>query len=75
MQQNADSLSLVMLDLIMPNMNGFEVLEAMNSDSELKALQMGADDFITKPIEPKKSSKLFRNSFPDSLNPNLMEWL
>ena len=51
-------------------MNGFEVLEAMNSDgelkklpvivltsekdAELKALQMGAVDFITKPIEPEK---------------------
>ena len=62
-----EELSLVMLDLIMPVMNGFEVLETMKADeqlkhvpvivltaeksAELKALQMGAADFITKPFD------------------------
>ncbi len=59
---------LVILDLNMPKMNGFEVLEILNSDSyfkhirviiltnaedvedEIKGLQMGAVDFIRKPI-------------------------
>ena len=59
--------SLVMLDLMMPVMDGFEVLKRMQADermkaipvivltaeksAELKALQMGASDFITKPFD------------------------
>ena len=60
-------LSIVLLDLMMPVMNGFEVLERVQGDEQLKsipiivltaeksaelqALQMGAADFITKPFD------------------------
>ena len=66
-REHVDSLSLVMLDLFMPNMDGFEVLKRMKEDestksipvivltaeksAELRALQMGAADFITKPFD------------------------
>ena len=60
-------LSIVLLDLMMPVMNGFEVLEYVQGDEQLKsipiivltaeksaelqALQMGAADFFTKPFD------------------------
>ncbi len=62
---NSSTLSLVLLDLIMPETDGFEVLSRMQQDerlkqipvivltseqdAEVKSLEMGAADFITKP--------------------------
>jgi DNA-binding response OmpR family regulator len=65
-----DSPDLVLSDISMPVMSGFDVLERLNSiaprfgnmpfvfltaladrDSELKGRHLGADDFVTKPID------------------------
>lgn len=64
---NADTLSIVLLDLNMPKLNGFEVIKAMKNDSswkkipiivltsestaEVESLRLGASDFITKPYD------------------------
>lgn len=67
MRREAKTLSLVLLDLNMPEMDGFQVLEIMKEDPELSdlpvlvltseesaeidCLKMGASDFIAKPFE------------------------
>ena len=67
MKAHREDLSVIMLDLMMPVMNGFEVLQRVREDeelrkipvivltaereAELRALQAGAADFITKPFD------------------------
>jgi len=66
-KQEKTKLSLVILDLHMPKLDGYSLLEILHSDPELrripvivltaekeaevKSLQLGAADFITKPYE------------------------
>ncbi|MFY9113693.1 MAG: diguanylate cyclase [Dethiobacteria bacterium] len=63
------ALDLILLDIILPDLGGMELLEMVrqqknllqlpviiisglsDSDSKLKALEIGADDYITKPID------------------------
>lgn len=63
---------LILLDVMMPLMTGFEVLGALrksektrgipvlmvtaqsNEDEVLKGLELGADDYITKPFSPNE---------------------
>lgn len=70
---------LVLLDLNMPHLNGFQVLEQLNNveeqyhvpvmvltaqadrDSRLKALELGARDYLSKPFDLIELSMRIRN--------------
>lgn len=65
---NIKKIDIILLDLMMPNMNGFEVLKAIKEKSAYKNIpiiivtseenerkrtyKLGADDFISKPYNP-----------------------
>ncbi len=66
-QKEYENLSIILLDLLMPEMDGFQLLEILSNDqkyknipvivltsekkAEIRSLQMGAVDFIPKPYE------------------------
>ncbi|MBD1388151.1 hybrid sensor histidine kinase/response regulator [Neiella sp. HB171785] len=70
---------LVLLDIMMPEISGYDVLEALRADpatqhipvimvtamteqeAELKGIQLGAIEFITKPIQPQLLQMRVRN--------------
>jgi len=68
---------LIILDMQMPNMSGFEVMEALKPletdawlpvlvvtaqpDHKIKALEMGARDFVSKPFDPVEVLTRIRN--------------
>ncbi|MBQ8932708.1 MAG: response regulator, partial [Lachnospiraceae bacterium] len=68
-RENRETLSLVLLDVLMPVMSGLEVLKAVKADetlsripvivttaekeTEIESLQLGAIDFIPKPYPPE----------------------
>jgi DNA-binding NtrC family response regulator len=67
---NGGQIELVILDLLMPGMDGLEFLERMNGvrghipvivqtaqgsiETVIKAMRAGADDFVVKPISPER---------------------
>jgi len=71
LEANSD-ISLVLLDLMMPNLSGLDVLARIRSTDRLKhlpciiltaagqevqhqrAMELGATEFLTKPVSPKK---------------------
>lgn len=70
----------LLLDLVMPKVSGFDILRAMRSDdrfrhlpviiltasseaeTKLKALELGATDFLAKPVDPSELVLRLRNT-------------
>ncbi|DAB28252.1 MAG: response regulator receiver protein [Sulfurimonas sp. RIFOXYD12_FULL_33_39] len=71
-------INLILLDIIMPIMNGLEVLKVVRCDESIKqmpiivlttdetkkreAIELGADDFITKPIRNSELTQKITSS-------------
>jgi len=71
---------ILLLDLVMPDVNGFQVLEQLRADvatkhlpvivltsssdaeTKLKALELGATDFLAKPVDQSELALRLRNS-------------
>ena len=47
LEENKDTCSLIILDVMMPDMNGFQVLQEIR---KVSGLRLGADDYLTKPF-------------------------
>ena len=72
-----DQISCVLLDLVMPDMDGFEVLKRLRAnqvalpvivltakggiDSAVEAMRAGANDFLVKPASPERITVSIRN--------------
>lgn len=69
---NSDIFHLVLLDVMMPGINGFEVLRDIRNTSnipvimltakeqeidKIKGFDLGADDYVTKPFSPRELMK------------------
>lgn len=71
LRENYESISVVLLDIVMPVLDGYEVLRQMHEDAflskipvivasgqttedaEVKALSLGANDYVLKPYKPE----------------------
>ncbi len=76
----AESPDVVLLDLVMPDVTGFDILKEMrldqvfknvpvivltsseDADTKLKALQLGATDFLSKPVDASELALRMRNT-------------
>jgi len=83
----AEKPDVVLLDLMMPEVSGFDVLQAMrgnkglqhipvviltssdDADTKLRALQLGAMDFLAKPVDASELALRLRNTSEIPLAP------
>lgn len=87
---------IILLDVLLPGMNGFKICEKLRSanihipvifisakreqSDKILGLEMGADDYITKPFDPKelmarvKANLRRSQTAPSEQNTQIIEW-
>ncbi len=91
LEDHYEDIAVVVLDIVMPVMDGYEVLKAMKADdnyskipvvvitimdnysSELKAVELGAVDFISRPYEPEIVRLRIKNTIQLRYMSNMMD--
>ncbi|MCF8110269.1 MAG: response regulator [Desulfobacteraceae bacterium] len=82
-KMGGDSFSLLISDMVMPNMNGLELVKQVkekwpstkalimtayaSTDTAVKAIQLGALDYITKPFTPEELREIVNLAVSDKL--------
>ncbi|AYG67281.1 MULTISPECIES: sigma-54 dependent transcriptional regulator [unclassified Rhizobium] len=78
LKRNSDQINVIVLDLMMPEMNGIEFLGALNDmgidlpvivqtgqggiDTVVQAMRAGAFDFVVKPVSPERIAASIANA-------------
>ena len=78
LKRNSDQINVIVLDLMMPEMNGIEFLGALNDmgidlpvivqtgqggiDTVVQAMRAGAFDFVVKPVSPERIAASISNA-------------
>ena len=81
-----DTPDLILLDVMMPDLDGFEVLETVREvtnvpvimltakgeeDDRVRGLELGADDYITKPFSPRELVLRVKNLLKSGRQPSV----
>ena len=52
-EENKNKINLILLDVMMPKLDGWSVLRQIRQESKVPIIELGVDEYISKPFSPK----------------------